>query len=190
MAGFGIVPQVECARKPRVRGHTCRIGCALLLLVTHAGSAWCQIRSQLRREPVVTSSPATVVLVARLESLSVVASEVGAAQEVPGGLMAFPVAVRTSWAVPANFTTFRLVGYLGPTSGIQSAVGQNRRHAISVQGSRVSGAPSQELILDSGETNKARTRIDELEADADASALSEQRVDDPPGLLDILVQAF
>jgi hypothetical protein len=69
------------------------------------------------------SRPASVMLIARLESLSVSATSAG--PEVPGvgaaTKVSREVAVRTSWAVPANCTTLRLVGGFSDEWQVDSA---------------------------------------------------------------------
>lgn len=69
------------------------------------------------------SRPASVMLIARLESLSVSATSAG--PEVPGVGAATEdsreVAVKTSWAVPANCTTVRVIGGLSDGSQVVAA---------------------------------------------------------------------
>ena len=60
------------------------------------------------------SRPATIVLVARLESLSVTrasALSIPAQESAPATGFVTPIAVTTSWAVPANSTTMRIAAY-------------------------------------------------------------------------------
>jgi len=157
-----------------------------LLLAADAVLAWGQIR-----RPPLQSGSASVMLIARVESLSVVAnSETAAAPVVVGEPAAgmHPVSITTSWAVPANFTTFRLSQYFGGQGAIP-ALPKDGSRAMPGQG-RPSGGEDAVLVVDSGETNQAKTRTDLLDAGVSLGAAGGPGRGEGSGLLNILVQAL
>ena len=113
-----------------------RTACGLGLMLLLAGDAVLASGQTMRRAALASGS-ASVVLIARVESLSVVAN----AETAPRGRLvsAFffsqPVWITTSWAVPANFTTFRVTRYFGRAEAFtRDGVGS--------------------LVVESGETNR------------------------------------
>ena len=135
-------------------------GCgALAALVGMAGAALAS--GQTNRRPALWSGSASVTLIARVESLSVVANaETALGSMVAGGAAtALPVSITTSWAVPANFTTFRVTRYFGgPESMVAGQDGSQGAAAGSIAGDGVGS-----LVVESGETNQAKTRTDLLD---------------------------
>ena len=142
-------------------------GCgALAVLVGMVGAVLAN--GQTMRRPALGSGSASVALIARVESLSLVANaETVVGPMVAGEAGAAPaVSITTRWAVPANFTTFRVTRYFGgPESFAEDGVGS--------------------LVVESGETNQARTRTDLLGGAGGGGKKSAEG-----GLLNILVQAL
>ncbi len=140
-----------------------RTACGLGLMLLLAGDAVLASGQTMRRAALASGS-ASVVLIARVESLSVVAN----AETAAGPMVAAsqPVSITTSWAVPANFTTFRVTRYFGRAEAFtRDGVGS--------------------LVVESGETNQARTRTDLL-----GGAGGGEKKSAEGGLLNILVQAL
>ena len=100
-------------------------GCgALAVLVGMVGAVLAN--GQTMRRPALGSGSASVALIARVESLSLVANaETVVGPMVAGEAGAAPaVSITTRWAVPANFTTFRVTRYFGgPESFAEDGVG-------------------------------------------------------------------
>ncbi len=138
-----------------------RTACGLGLMLLLAGDA-VLASGQTMRRPALQSGSASVVLIARMESLSVVAN----AEKAAGPMVADsqPVSITTSWAVPANFTTFRVTRYFG---------GPDARDGVG------------SLVVESGETNQARTRTDLLDGVG-----GDEKKSTVGRLLNILVQAL
>lgn len=146
--------------------------CALALLTVSMPRAF----EQLDRQPPLTPGPASVMLVATLESLSV-----GAAPPLVQNAAAQgqPVAITTSWAVPANLTTLRLVGYLedDPKAAQASALLQAGGEAIPL------------FTETAGKSNLPATRIDRLNIAMDWQDAAVHAAGNK-GVLSILVQAL
>lgn len=181
-------PMSNCSSLPVIAWTTdrpwtaCRLG-VILLLAADALLA----SGQMIRRPVQVSGSTSVVLIARVESLSVVASaEMSSAAGGPAAVP--PLSITTSWAVPANFTTFRLSEYFARPSAISAvpqAAGPGAVEAqapLTVEGGDV-------LVVESGQTNDARTRTDRLDPGANPSASGESGAEEETGL-NILVQAL
>jgi hypothetical protein len=87
-------------------------GTAVALLLICVGSA--QAVCQFTRQPALLSRPASVVLIARLESLSVAAAPVASLSTLPSAVdvpAAQGMSITTRWALPSNLTTLRLTVY-------------------------------------------------------------------------------
>jgi hypothetical protein len=147
---------------------------AILLLALQGVSGWCQMHPRGG----FSSGPAGVLLIARVESLSVKAN--AATGAVPGfsatANAAQPIAITTSWAVPANYTTFRVSEYFGGPQ--EAASGQ------AAGGPEAAGTGLNPIVVESGETNAAQTRTDLVDAAGDGKQDS-----DGEGM-SILVQAL
>jgi hypothetical protein len=140
---------------------------------------------QTMRRPPLQSGAASVVLIARVQSLSVVANAETAWGPVVAGETAGlkPISITTSWAVPANFTTFRVTRYSAGPEAIAAGplgAGPGAAEAQPFAGEGVSS-----LVVESGETNQPRTRTDLLETGGRGGNDPEEE-----GLLNILVQAL
>jgi len=187
-------PMLNCSFFPpraRLTGgprSVCRLA-VVLLLAANTVLAFGQFGQRIRR-PALTSST-RVMLIARVESLSVVANAGTVAESVAAGEPASlqPISVTTSWAVPANFTTFRLSEYFGRPQAIPAASQANGLGSAEPQ-ERLAVADENELVVDSGETNQAKSRTDELDADAYPGGIDTLGGDEEGGLLSILVQAL
>jgi hypothetical protein len=147
---------------------------ALLVLGFQGVSGWCQMHPRGG----MSSGPAGVLLIARVESLSVKAN--AAPGVMPGfgesANAAQPISITTSWAVPANYTTFRVSEYFGGPQEI--ALGQ------ADGGPEPARTGLNAIVAESGETNAARTRTDLVAAAGDGKQDS-----DGEGM-SILVQAL
>lgn len=90
-------------------------GCAVFLVLLGQQSGFARLNSR----------PATVTLIATLESLSISRSSsliaVGPFEEARSS-PADPVSITSSWAVPRNFTTVRVVAYTLPAVDHRSLI--------------------------------------------------------------------
>ncbi len=178
MSGCSALPRKTW--KTGVRRSVCGFGLAILLAADAVLAS-----GQTMRRPALRSGTASVVLIARVESLSVVANVATAGGPVVAGEPAElqPFSITTSWAVPANFTTFRLTRYFAGPEAIaagQLGAGPGVAEARPFAGDSVSS-----LVVESGETNEARTRNDLLDAVGGGEKSS-----DEGEFLNILVQAL
>lgn len=157
------------------------------MLAMQGGFGWCQ----MYRRPALRSGSGSVLLIARVESLSV-----GAALDsaIPVGLqgrtaaVSQEVAVTTRWAVPANYTTFRLMGYVGEAGPFGAGA---RVESSETSGDETGSAEPGEtlLVVDSG-SNAAKTRTDEIALGYQKEGQGERRTAAEGGRLTILVQAL
>lgn len=141
----------------------------------------------------LVSRPATVVLVARLESLSVAQSSTllaGLAAHPVSAAAAPVISVTSSWALPANSTTMRVVAYTVdatptlPLSASSQAEGSGSAQAVASPWPLWTAAPSEPLFIQTAATNAFTSRTDVLPA---ASPLLPGR---PTGALLIVAQAL
>lgn len=184
MLSCGAFPWIT--RMCRQQRTVCRLGATLLL----AANALV-VSGQMMRRPALFSGSASVVLIARVESLSVVANQEAAAGPVVAGepFAALPISITTSWAVPANFTTFRLSEYFGlPTATSAAPAGGGPGSVEGPARPVVEGGSV--LVVDSGGTNEAKTRTDELNVVPDPGSAGKPGEHEEGGLLNILVQAL
>ncbi len=119
----------------------------------------------------LAARPATVVLVARLESLSVAQSST-----LPPGRAANPVSagvpvisVTSSWALPANSTTMRVVAYIvgaTPALPLSGSLAESSGTAEPVASPWPvwTAAPSEPLFTQIAATNAFTSRTDALPA--------------------------
>lgn len=183
----------------------------MLLAATISPCALCQLNSrppQLNFRPPLTSRPAGVTLIATVESLTVAATFITPAMPtMPGsdsrGLS--QISITTSWTVPANFTTIRLVGYLADASQPEGAAGELGSNAATAAireraggGAAFAGAAALKprdvgltLFAErAGETNQSATRTDTLNLEIFGGANSGLHPVPNAGTLSILVQAL
>ncbi len=141
---------------------------ALLLICIAPRQAVCQFA----RQPELLSRPASVVLVARLETLSLTAIPAVNVSSLSSGAMPVPgsLSITTSWALPRNLTTLRLTVYrntsfpdrvvpsLGDKESKESpdTIALTPEPAAPLSGQTV-------LIQGSGDSNQATTRTDHLQ---------------------------
>lgn len=161
---------------------------ALLILVMQGGFGWCQMHPR----PRPTSGAGSVLLIARVESLSVAAAWATASPVRLDGqpsAVSAEVAVTTQWAVPANYTTFRLLGYIGKAGPFGAGVQADRSE---IAGNETGSSDSGEtlLVVDSGETNAARTRTDDIALRDVEQGRDERSTDTEEGRLTIVIQAL
>jgi hypothetical protein len=168
------MPRLLCPWRSAPRNLLMQLA-VVLLLVFPSPQAFCQFASR----PPLTSRPTGIMLIATLESLSVVATPFAA--PLPSSAANAltnrpPISITTSWAVPTNLTTIRLTGYLADAS---QAIGTNRLPGLKT---------ALEFAQTAGETNQAATRIDNLKIGATDQAGLHSKVNSGP--LSIVVQAF
>lgn len=178
MSDFGLICDATWKADARRRG------CRFVALVLLAANAMWAFPQTIRRPPLVFGS-GTVELIARVESLSVTAAQGTAGEPAVTGEAAAlqPVSITASWAVPANFTTFRLTQYFGgrgTMAAVQAGGGRSTGEAWPSGGEGVSA-----VVLESGQTNEARTRTYVV----DAIGILQKHAD-IGGQLNILVQAL
>ena len=176
--------------------HLVRAAMAVALLAIGSPLAFSQLYSR----------PATVVLIARLESLSVSAAPAG--MEAPPAQTASPlspsIAFTASWVVRSNLTTLRLVGYLAPDPEASDepdhSSPRNSGPAISVEltndairrtGILEPGGAGVTLLAEaSGDTNAPKTRTGNLSLGLDKTASAPMHAERHSGTLDIRMQAL
>jgi hypothetical protein len=157
------------------------------------------------------SRPATVVLIARLESLSVTATPVGidpspAQRTSP---LAQSIAITTSWVVASNLTTLRLDGYLAGDQETQAAVHSSSPHGLAsaVPVHLTTGASNHEAaheagVLEpggagltlvtqaSGDTNRPRSRTDNFSLRLERKSTAQLLREEQSGTLSLRMQAL
>ncbi len=165
---------VSSAARPRSAGLPLSAGLrtgavvALLLICIAPRQAVCQFA----RQPELLSRPASVVLVARLETLSLAAIPTVNVSSLSSGAMPVPgsLSITTSWALPRNLTTLRLTVYrntsfpdrvvpsLGDKESKESpdTIALTPEPAAPLSGQTV-------LIQGSGDSNQATSRTDHLQ---------------------------
>lgn len=168
----------------RNRGHD-RLRTAALIIVTSAAA--------LPASAQLASRPATVVLVARLESLSVAQSSTlpaGRAAAKVSAVAGPVVSVTSSWALPANSTTMRVVAYtvdatpVLPLSAGSQVESSGTAEAVVFRWPLWNAAPSERLFTQAAATNAFTSRTDALPS---ASSLLPVQ---PTGALLIVAQAL
>jgi hypothetical protein len=126
---------------------------------------------QMSDRPPMVLGRASVTLIATLESLSVGVAPMAPAVPVPGHDSvpdAGSVAITTSWAVPANLTTIRMICIASDGSA----------NAIDVYAQRA------------GESNRAFTRTDYLHVENRTPVAPAQHTNPSTGSLNVVVQAL
>lgn len=178
----------------------CRVAGFVLIALLSSPLALCQwdARPQGRLAP-LTSGPATVLLVARLESLSVTAAPavVPAPYSADSGTDA--LAVTTSWTMRAECTTLRVMTHFGTAFGSgQGAQGSggglfpadapdsSAEYPVQSLGQNVTTADAERMLMTQpiGATSRPGSRINNIQVVMDRKG----HRDNPT--LDILIQAL
>lgn len=134
------------------------------------------------------SRPATVMLVARLESLSIAqTSTLASTQSLHPAPKSGPaaLAVTSSWALPAHSTTMRVVAYTGPSSAAFDDPSQPARPSQSGLVDETIRENCLPIFIQTPVTNAFTSRTDAISADPFPLAGAA-----PPGALLIVAQAL
>jgi hypothetical protein len=148
----------------------------MLLLI---GVAPRQMVGQFARQPALLSRPASVVLVANLETLSVAASPDAALSALPS-TVATPathsLSITTTWSLARNLTTLRVTVFRDTTSadGVAPAPGSEEASNQLALAPQSAVPPSGQTVLlqSSGDSNLATSRTEHLQIAPSTESIS------------------
>ena len=173
----------------------CRVAGFVLVALLSSPLALCQwdARPSGRLAP-LTSGPATVVLVARLESLSVTAAPEGIPAPYSADSGADALAVTTTWTMRAECTTLRVMTHFGtafdPGQGTlgsgAGAFATDSPDASAEYGARFADGDAERMLMTQpiGATGRPGSRMNNIQV-----VMGRKDQQDNP-TLDILIQAL